>query len=209
MRQASIAALIGSHRPVVVQDNRRRTLCMARLCETLWPGGRTQRHTKKLFRLLRSGLPFWAPRLGAGAYWRTQGARARRKTMFRSGLVKSACVAITLSGLSAPPAGAIEMVQGLDPSAGLKPRADLESGGNQSRTRWRRPRPRRLRRPRAARGGSMATGPVTPVGGLPWRRLPVWRLGRLGSARLVTGAQAARSRPARHARRSASSPTRP
>jgi hypothetical protein len=39
--------------------------------------------------------------------------------MFRSGLVKSACVAITLSGLSAPDARAVEMVQGLDPSAGL------------------------------------------------------------------------------------------
>ena len=32
--------------------------------------------------------------------------------MFRSGLVKSACVAILISGFSAPPASAIEMVQG-------------------------------------------------------------------------------------------------
>jgi hypothetical protein len=39
--------------------------------------------------------------------------------MFRSGLVKSACVAIALSGFSAPPAGAIELVQGSDPAAGL------------------------------------------------------------------------------------------
>ena len=34
--------------------------------------------------------------------------------MFRSGLVKSACVAILISGFSAPPAGAIEMIQGSD-----------------------------------------------------------------------------------------------
>ncbi len=39
--------------------------------------------------------------------------------MFRSGLVKSACVAITLSGFGAPPAGAIEMVQGSGPAADL------------------------------------------------------------------------------------------
>jgi hypothetical protein len=39
--------------------------------------------------------------------------------MFRSGLVKSACVAITLSGFGAPPAGAIEMVQGSGPAAEL------------------------------------------------------------------------------------------
>jgi hypothetical protein len=39
--------------------------------------------------------------------------------MVRSSLVKSACVAIALSALSAPPAGAIEMVQGAGPGAGL------------------------------------------------------------------------------------------
>jgi hypothetical protein len=39
--------------------------------------------------------------------------------MFRSGLVKSACVVITLFGFSTPPAGAIEMVQGSGPVAGL------------------------------------------------------------------------------------------
>ena len=39
--------------------------------------------------------------------------------MFRSGLVKSARVAITLSGFGAPPAGAIEMVQGSGPAADL------------------------------------------------------------------------------------------
>jgi hypothetical protein len=39
--------------------------------------------------------------------------------MFRSGLVKSASVAITLFGFSAPPAGAIEMVQGSGPAASL------------------------------------------------------------------------------------------
>jgi hypothetical protein len=39
--------------------------------------------------------------------------------MFRSGLVKSACVAVTLFGFSAPPAGAIEMVQGSGSAAGL------------------------------------------------------------------------------------------
>ena len=32
--------------------------------------------------------------------------------MFRSGLAKTACVAILISGFSAPPASAIEMVQG-------------------------------------------------------------------------------------------------
>ena len=42
--------------------------------------------------------------------------------MFRSGLAKSARVAIMLSGFSAPPAGAIEMVQG----SGLT--ADLNDG---------------------------------------------------------------------------------
>jgi hypothetical protein len=39
--------------------------------------------------------------------------------MIRSSLVKSVCVAIALSGFSAPPAGAIEMVQGLSPAASL------------------------------------------------------------------------------------------
>ena len=39
--------------------------------------------------------------------------------MVRSSLVKSACVAIALSALSAPPAGAIEMVEGAGPAAGL------------------------------------------------------------------------------------------
>jgi hypothetical protein len=39
--------------------------------------------------------------------------------MVRSSLVKSVCVAIALSGFSAPPAGAIEMVQGSDPTVGL------------------------------------------------------------------------------------------
>jgi hypothetical protein len=39
--------------------------------------------------------------------------------MFRSGLVKSACVTITLSGFGAPPAGAIEMVHGSGPAADL------------------------------------------------------------------------------------------
>ncbi len=39
--------------------------------------------------------------------------------MFRSGLVKSACVAILISGFGAPPAGAIEMVQGSGPAADL------------------------------------------------------------------------------------------
>ena len=39
--------------------------------------------------------------------------------MVRSSLVKSVCVAIALSGFSAPPAGAIEMMQGADPAAGL------------------------------------------------------------------------------------------
>ena len=39
--------------------------------------------------------------------------------MVRSSLVKSACVAIALSAFSAPPAGAIEMVQGAGPAAGL------------------------------------------------------------------------------------------
>ncbi len=39
--------------------------------------------------------------------------------MVRSSLVKSVCVAIALSGFSAPPAGAIEMMQGSDPAAGL------------------------------------------------------------------------------------------
>ena len=39
--------------------------------------------------------------------------------MFRSGLAKSACVAILISGFSAPPAGAIEMVQGSGPAADL------------------------------------------------------------------------------------------
>jgi hypothetical protein len=39
--------------------------------------------------------------------------------MIRSSLVKSACVAIALSGFSPPQAGAIEMVQGSDPTAQL------------------------------------------------------------------------------------------
>jgi hypothetical protein len=39
--------------------------------------------------------------------------------MVRSNLVKSVCVAIALSGFSAPPAGAMEMVQGSGPGAGL------------------------------------------------------------------------------------------
>ena len=39
--------------------------------------------------------------------------------MVRSSLVKSVCVAIALSGFSAPPAGAIEMMHGSDPTAGL------------------------------------------------------------------------------------------
>jgi hypothetical protein len=39
--------------------------------------------------------------------------------MFRSGLVKSACVAILISGFSAPPASAIEMVQGSGTAADL------------------------------------------------------------------------------------------
>jgi hypothetical protein len=48
------------------------------------------------------------------------GGRANKEeTMFRSGLVKSACVAMLISGFSAPPAGAIEMVQGSGPAADL------------------------------------------------------------------------------------------
>jgi hypothetical protein len=39
--------------------------------------------------------------------------------MVRSSLVKSVCVAIALSGFSAPPAGAIEVMQGSDPAASL------------------------------------------------------------------------------------------
>jgi hypothetical protein len=39
--------------------------------------------------------------------------------MIRSSLVKSACVAIALSGFSPPEAGAIEMVQGSGPTAQL------------------------------------------------------------------------------------------
>jgi hypothetical protein len=39
--------------------------------------------------------------------------------MVRSSLVKGACVAIALSGFSALPASAIEMMQGSDPAAGL------------------------------------------------------------------------------------------
>jgi hypothetical protein len=39
--------------------------------------------------------------------------------MVRSSLAKSVCVAIALSGFSAPPAGAIEMVQGSGPGPGL------------------------------------------------------------------------------------------
>ena len=39
--------------------------------------------------------------------------------MIRSSLVKGACVAIALSGFSPPQAGAIEMVQGSDPTASL------------------------------------------------------------------------------------------
>ena len=39
--------------------------------------------------------------------------------MFRSGLVKSACVAILISGFSAPPASAIEMAQGSGAAADL------------------------------------------------------------------------------------------
>ena len=39
--------------------------------------------------------------------------------MVRSSLVKSACAAIALSAFSAPPAGAIEMMQGSGPAAGL------------------------------------------------------------------------------------------
>jgi hypothetical protein len=39
--------------------------------------------------------------------------------MLRSGLLKSVCVAIALSGFSALPAGAIEIVQGESPAAGL------------------------------------------------------------------------------------------
>jgi hypothetical protein len=39
--------------------------------------------------------------------------------MVRSSLVKSVCVAIALSGFSAPPAGALEMMQGADPAPGL------------------------------------------------------------------------------------------
>jgi hypothetical protein len=39
--------------------------------------------------------------------------------MIRSSLVKSACVAIALSGFSPPQAGAVEMLQGPDPTAQL------------------------------------------------------------------------------------------
>ena len=39
--------------------------------------------------------------------------------MIRSSLVKSACVAIALSGFSPPQAGAIEMIQGSDPTVSL------------------------------------------------------------------------------------------
>src|SRR6202045_5458011 len=47
-----------------------------------------------------------------------QGARGRRKSMIRTSLIKSSCVAIALLGLSAPQAGAIEL-QGSNPSAQL------------------------------------------------------------------------------------------
>jgi hypothetical protein len=39
--------------------------------------------------------------------------------MDRSSVVKSVCAAIALSGFSIPPAGAIEMMHGSDPAAGL------------------------------------------------------------------------------------------
>ena len=39
--------------------------------------------------------------------------------MFRSGLVKTACVAIALFGFNAPPAGAIEMMPGSSPAVGM------------------------------------------------------------------------------------------
>ena len=42
--------------------------------------------------------------------------------MVRSSLVKSVCVATTISAFSAPPAGAMETVKGFDPTAGLNQR---------------------------------------------------------------------------------------
>ena len=85
--------------------------------------------------------------------------------MIRSSLVKSACVAIALLGLSAPQAGAIEM-QGSNPSAHVERRDDLESVYRASRRDRCGAARRRLpsRRNRRWR--------------LSWRRLPRRRLSR-------------------------------
>ena len=82
--------------------------------------------------------------------------------MIWSSLVKSACVAIALSGFSAPPAGAIEM-QGSNPSASLSdgmiskvvygPSRRDRCGAARRRLPSRRNRRRRLSRRRLPGGG--------------------------------------------------------
>ena len=123
--------------------------------------------------------------------------------MIWSSLVKSACVAIALSGFSPPQAGAIEM-QGFEPDVDAERRDDLESVYRASRRDGCGAARRRLpsRRDRGRRLSGRLSGRS-----LSWRRLPaaestmaeastaaVTAAGR-GPAG-IAGDRAARSRPA-------------
>ena len=127
----------------------------------------------------------------------TDGRANKEETMFRSGLAKSACVATLISGFSAPPARAIEMVQGSARVRGSQPWTDLKSRGLSSRRDRGRASRRRLPswRNLAGHGGYGYRRWLW----LPRLRVPWWLRLRLPSLwiRRRSGSRCSRSRCSR------------